>query len=154
MTKHRRGLGTDQKGRSKGDGQYFKLPYVMARSATWRSLSGPAVKVYLELRTRYNGTNNGALSLSMDEGARLLAVSKSTIKRALGELEEKGFIVKTRPGHWYGRLATLYAVTDKPVDGHLATNAWKNWSPPAKTESRYRHGTYSTPDGAAWVPKQ
>lgn len=114
-------------GRSERTDQYGNWPYAMFQSAAWRSLSGPAVKVYFELRCRFYGGNNGRLALSMDEGARLLGHSKSTIQRALQELEEKGFIVCTNSGRWYGRLAATYAVTDKGVDGDPPTNAWKQW---------------------------
>ena len=107
--------------------QYLGISYVMAHSPAFRSLSGAALKVWIELRTRYNGRNNGRLTLSWDEAARLLHLGKSTIGRALEELEDKGFIVMTRRGHWFGRMATEWAVTDRQLDGHLATNAWKHW---------------------------
>ncbi len=116
------------KGRNDSE-QYVKLSYRMLRSDAWRSLGGPAVRVYFELRTRYMGRNNGQLTLSLDEGARLLDLGKATVGRALTELELKGFIVMTKRGQWHGRLATEYAVTDKPVNGVPATNAWKHWKP-------------------------
>ena len=136
--------------------QYLKIPYSMARSAAFRSLGGPALKVWIELRSRFNGRNNGELSLSLDEGARLLGMGKTTVGRAFAELEEKGFIVMTRRGKWYGRLATTWAVTDRSHNGHLATNAWKHWRPQAgtsHTESkrapRYRNGPYPKHGGPA-----
>ncbi len=116
------------KGRNDSE-QYVKLSYRMLRSDAWRSLGGPAVRVYFELRTRYMGRNNGQLTLSLDEGARLLELGKATVGRALTELEEKGFIVMTKRGQWLGRQATEYAITDKPLNGLPATNAWKHWRP-------------------------
>ncbi len=80
----------DKKGRGEG-GQYFVLPYGVAQSAAWRSMSGPAVKVWVELRCRFNGSNNGRLTLSLDEAARLLGIGKATAQRAFAELEAKGF---------------------------------------------------------------
>ena len=112
--------------------QYLPISYVMANSPAFRSLSGAALKVWVELRTRFNGRNNGRLTLSWDEAARILHMGKSTIGRAFEELEEKGFIAMTKRGHWYGRMASEWAVTDKPLDGHLATRAWKNWRPQSK----------------------
>ncbi len=109
--------------------QYVKISYRMLRSPAWRSLGGPAVKVYFELRTRYMGSNNGQLTLSLDEAARLLKIGKATVGRALIELQVKGFIVMTKRGRWYGRQATEYAVTDKPLNGIPATNSWKHWRP-------------------------
>lgn len=108
------------------------IPCNMAHSAAWRSLSGAAVKVYIELRSRYNGHNNGDLSLSYADAARLLGISKTTIKRAFDELTKKGFVVRMREGHWYGRRAATWAATDRVINvprHSTATNAWKDWSP-------------------------
>lgn len=118
-------------GRNEG-GQFIKIPYVMALCEAWRSLSGPAVKVWIELRCRYNGNNNGNLSLSWDEGARLLGLGKTTVGRAFKELEAKGFIVMTQRGQWYGRMATTWAVTDRSLKGHLATHEYRKWRKPKK----------------------
>ena len=123
-----KGSKINRKGRNDQE-QYVKLSYRMLRSPAWRSLGGPAVKVYFELRSRYMGSNNGQLTLSLDEATRLLGLGKATVGRALVELEAKGFIVKTKQGRWYGRLASEYAVTDKPVNGIPATTAWKHWKP-------------------------
>ena len=106
------------------------MGYRTVQSPAWRSLSGPAAKVWVELRSRFNGRNNGHLHLSLEEGAHLLKLGKTTVQRALKELEEKGFIRKTRQGHFYGRMASEYAVTDRPLNGHVATCDWKRWTPP------------------------
>lgn len=112
--------------------QYVNLPYMLLRSSAWLSLSGSAVRVWLLLRTRFNGFNNGRLILSLEEGARILHLGKATVLSALAELEEKGFAVCVKRGQWYGRLASEWAVTDKGVDGALATNAWRHWNPNAE----------------------
>ena len=127
--KHRR---VNAKGRNEEGGQYAPLPYVMLQSDAWRHLSGSAAKVWLEIRTRFNGGNNGKLSLFLDEGSRLLGLGKATVDRALKELQEKGFLEMTKRGQWYGRKATLWRTTDRKCDGHPATNEWKQWKPPKK----------------------
>jgi DNA-binding MarR family transcriptional regulator len=104
MANGKPGRKADAKGRSSGD-QFLAIPYVMARSAAFRSLSGSALKVWVEVRSRYDGTNNGRLTLSMDEAKRLLGMGKSTVARAIEELIAKGFIKVRKPGQWYGRLA-------------------------------------------------
>jgi DNA-binding transcriptional ArsR family regulator len=154
MVARKRTHRTKANGRD-GEEQYLKLSYPFLRSPAWRSLSGPAVKVWLELRSRFNGRNNGELSLSLDEASRLLGMSKSTVRRVFVELEEKGFIRKVKPGQWYGRTASEYAVTDRPFRGQHASNDWKRWQSPKrpKTESRYSGGTIGMPDGAISVPK-
>jgi hypothetical protein len=123
MARHRRNR------RGKPDNQYFGLSYTMARSPAFRMLSGAALKVFIELRTRFNGGNNGDLSMSMDEAARLLGIGKATAQRAFAELEEKGFLRMTRLGRWIGRQATTWRTTDKGCRGELPTNDWKAWRP-------------------------
>lgn len=118
-------------GRSKGSGQFYALTYRMLTSDEFRGLSGPAVKLWLELNSRYkvngNGcySNNGQISLSMTEAARLLGLGKTTVNRAFRELEIKGFIEKTKQGQWYGRLASEWRLTDKRFNNRPATNDWK-----------------------------
>ncbi len=166
MMKKQRSRKALPNGRSAGE-QFAPLPYPMARSDAWRSLSGAAVKVWVELRCRYDGGNNGKLSLSMDEGARLLGLGKATVARALAELVERGFVRVVKPGQWYGRLATEYAVTDRGVNGSMATNDWKRWqasSPPSragslgsaverKNRNRFSGGTMGRADGTATEPR-
>lgn len=121
---------TKRNGRNKGEGQYFGLPYVMARHEAFRTLSGAAVKVFIELRCRFTvrgdgSNNNGELTLSLDEGARLLGLGKGTVQRALKELEAAGFIEKVVQGHWYGRKASQYRVTDQRFRGWPPTRDWQ-----------------------------
>jgi hypothetical protein len=126
----KRGQGTNTKGRSKKRlGKFVGLGHLMVTSLAFRSLGGRALKYYVELRDRFNGTNNGYLHLSCDEAARLLHMSKATAMRAQRELGEKGFIISTKPGNWYARQAAEWALTDNPWMRNLPTNAWKNWRP-------------------------
>ena len=128
----------NKKGRSKSGGQFMNLPYFQVQHPAWRALSGNTTKVFIELRSRFNGRNNGKLRVSLDEGARLLGISKSTVQRALKELEDKGFIVKTKQGQWYGRMATEWRITDQSCNGHLATKDWQKWVKANKLNSASR----------------
>lgn len=124
MTKRRK-RKVNAKGRSETDGQYLPIPYSMARHPAWRSLSGPAVKVWIEIRCRYNGRNNGQLSLSLREAASLLGMSQTTAKRAFEELIKKGFLIRRSQGQWYGRKAAEYVVTDRSIDGGAPLRNWQ-----------------------------
>ena len=138
----------DKTGRN-AEHQYWNFPYSMARSLAFQQLSGVAAKVLIELRTRFNGYNNGRISLSLEEGAALLAMSKSTVKRAMEELVEVGFIRLVRQGRFYGRLASEWRLTFEDFDGQrgTATHEWKQWQapqrrdPPRKIKPRYQDGT-------------
>lgn len=120
-----------------GEGQYAPLDYPMLKSDAWRSLSGAAVKVFLELHTRFNGSNNGALHLSYPEAAEALGMGKATVMRAFRDLQEKGFVVLVRPGNWYHRRAHEWRITTKGVHrvkGKVPpTNDWRNWRPKKQT---------------------
>ena len=107
----------------------------MAHSAAFRSLSGNALKVLIELRCKFNGANNGKIPFSYAQAASTLHIGMTTIGRALQELQVKGFVRRTREGHWYGRQAALWAVTDKGIDGVPATRDWTQWTAPEKQKS-------------------
>jgi hypothetical protein len=152
--KRKLGRPVDQKGRSKGNGQYALLPYAMLHSPAWRSLSGSAVKVFLELRTRFHGANNGRLILSMDEAKRLLRLGKTTVQRALDELQDKGLIVCTQRGQWYGRRASTWATTDMSVSGALPTSTWKTWRPNPAHTKKTEVGPVAGPSAVSTVPPE
>jgi len=124
MGKRRRRV--NKTGRSEGE-QYLALGYPMTKGDAWRSLSGAAIKVFVELACRYNGANNGKLTLSYDEAARILHIGKATAVRAIAELIEKGFVKLKRKGQWYGRLANEFELTTKSCHGMPATNDWRRW---------------------------
>ncbi|TMM50734.1 MarR family transcriptional regulator [Sulfitobacter sabulilitoris] len=119
------------KGKRPQDGQYIPLPYAQLKSAAWRSLSGAAVKVWLELHTRFNGSNNGNVRLSMNEAVSALGISKGTAQRAFIELQEKGFIAMQNPGNWYHRRAHEWRLTTKRMQTSKgmqpATDDWRHW---------------------------
>ena len=123
----------------------------MLRSDAWRSLSGAAVKVWLELHTRFNGGKNGALHLSLNEASVALGIGKATAQKAFAELEEKGFLVRTKVGSWYHRQASEYRLTTKPmhfVRGKEApTNEWRNWRRP-----KTNRGSEADPSRSSVVP--
>lgn len=127
------------KGKRSKEGQYIPLPYAQAKSAAWRSLSGSAVKLWVELHTRYNGGNNGKLILSQGEAAKALGMGKATIKRAFDELQVKGFIVLKKQGSWYSKRANEWQITTKRDDAdpkaRVPTNDWRSWQPDSKGQS-------------------
>ena len=146
-----RGLLSMGKSQRKNEGQYVPLYYSFLRSPAWRSLSGAAVKVWLELHTRFNGGNNGKLTLSYNEAMTLLGLGKSTVQRAFKELEEKGFIVLMKEGSWYHRKAHEWRLTTKPMQlptgKQLPTNDWQFWTP-----EKTKRGPETDPSESRIVP--
>lgn len=121
------------KSKRNSEGQYLPLPYAQLKSPAWRSLSGAAVRVWLELHTRFNGSNNGSVRLSYAEAAEALGIGKATAQRAFQQLQDRGFLVLAREGNWYHRQAHEWRLTTKPMrtpKGHSApTNDWREWQP-------------------------
>ena len=109
--------------------RFVKLTYSLIKSEAWKWLRPISQSVYIELRRRFNGSNNGKISFSLAEGARILRASKSTIQKALLELEEHGFIKLVKKGHFTGRMASEYALTDEQLDGYPPTREWRQWQP-------------------------
>ena len=150
----RSGKKYDKTGRSQND-QYCKLSYNLVRSDALRCLSGPGLKVLMELRCRFNRSNNGRIILSYEEGSRFLGISKTSVKRAFDELAKVGFIKLKKQGQWYGRMASEWIVTFVPLDGNPPTNDWQHWrspkpiKPTKKTIPRYPNGTPATFDDIA-----
>lgn len=139
------------KSNRKSEGQYLPLPYAQLKSDAWRSLSGSAVKLWLELHTRYNGGNNGKLTLSYAEAGKALGMGKATVQRAYGELVDKGFLVLEHGGNWYSRRAHEWRLTTKPTQrakgNEPATQDWRNYYPP-----KTKRGANSEPSHLALVP--
>lgn len=128
MKRKRRSNRANATGRNETE-QLLPIPYAIARSAAFRSLSGTALKVWAELRSRFNGRNNGNLTRSLDEVARILSIGKATAQRAFAELEEKGLLKMIKLFSWHGRRATTWAVTDRSYQGHAPSRGWNRWRP-------------------------
>ena len=109
--------------------RFIKLTYPLIESEAWRWLRPISKAVYIELRRRYNGLNNGRISLSLSEAAHILKASKSSISTALKQLETHGFIKLIKKGYFTGRMASEYALTDEQLDGYPPTREWRQWQP-------------------------
>ena len=135
------------------EGPYVPLPYAQLKSPAWRHLSGQAVKLWLELHTRFNGGNNGQLRLSYAEAGETLGMGKATVQRAYDELVAHGFIVLEKEGNSYHRRAHEWRLTTKPVQKpkgkEMATNEWGRWQPP-----KTKRGSETEPSASSLVPFQ
>jgi hypothetical protein len=78
--------------------RYFQLHLYMLRTDAWQALSAAAVRVYIQIGSRYNGANNGKLAFSVRDAAAECNLAINTAMRALHELVDLGFIEETRHG--------------------------------------------------------
>jgi len=77
----------------------------------WRSLSAAAREVYILVKAKYNGHNNGQIRLYYSEIRKFKGLKQNkSIGRAIKELETKGWIRRTKVGGLY-RYFNEYELT-------------------------------------------
>lgn len=119
----------NQKGRSIGGTRFVMLEHWLLKTEAWRGMGPVPRALYVELAQRYNGSNNGEISMSTREAARLIHAAKDTVTKGFRELEEKGFVRKGRCGsfHWKTRHATTWVLTEHPMDDAEPTREFASW---------------------------
>ena len=129
-------------------------------SPSWRSLSGSAVKYYLELRREFNGRNNGSLHLSYEQASQRLHMGSHTVARVQEELAEKGLIRLVSRGGYRQRVAATWALTDEAVPPIVATYEYRKWTPkskpslPKRQREHCRNDSDNVIDLASSLPKR
>jgi len=118
-------------------GGHIRLYYDLTDSNAWRVLTHADIHVYLCLRRKLLGSNNGNINATLKELKHAGINSSSTLSNALHRLEALGFIEKTRQGGiaFGGKLCSLYRFTDVEthefpklgVKAMRPTNEWKNF---------------------------
>lgn len=130
----------NNKGRSRKNSNFVMLDRLLLRSPAYQSLSAQARAVLVELFDRYNGRNNGRIGLSVRDAASRCNVSKNTVHRALGELQDKGFVEVVTPGGFSRktRHATEWRLTHHRCDvtGATPSRTYKKWGRENKTRSQ------------------
>lgn len=102
-----------QKNRREG-GRVAVLPHECMDHPNYIGLSIKARAVLMELIRQFNGySNNGDLCLA-EKLMRPRCLARNTVERARDELEQRGWIVKTRQGSRDNR-PNLYALTFHPI---------------------------------------
>ena len=90
---------------NKSHKSFVMLPREMLRSQEWKKLSPAAKILYIYVKARYNGTNNGEISLHYSELRDIKGLSSDpTISRAFKELEEKDWIKIINRGGLFRRI--------------------------------------------------
>lgn len=111
------------KGKKSWNGRHVQLPEYLQATEAWATMKPGPRALYIELRRRFNGSNNGQLWLSHRDAAKAICVSKNTVGAYFRDLEERGFIEAVIAGHLgpdgLGR-ATCWRLDELPTeDGKL-----------------------------------
>ena len=119
---------------------FIQIEHWVYDSEAWQSLKPGPRALYLALKRRFNGGNNGDIFLSHRDAASALNVGRDTVGKYFTELIERGFIIVTR-GHCLGPKgigqAATYALTEETVGSAPATKqfmAWKKQKPRRKIQ--------------------
>ncbi len=97
----------------KHDKSFVMLGRRTLKCPEWKGLSASAKLLYIHLKAKYNGSNNGEIRLHYSElkGTQGLR-SSATVAKAFQELESKGWIKKTKHGGMY-RYFNEYELTGR-----------------------------------------
>lgn len=101
-------------------------------SDAWFAASGSAIKVLLSIALLENGENNGTLHFSDRFGAEKTGLSRNTVRRAINELLELGFIYCTEQGAFNRKQphASTYGLTwlaGQPGPNRAPSHAYDKW---------------------------
>ena len=102
------------KGRRGSGGSFAALPHEYFQSPQYARLSPRAVKLLIDVYCQYRGNNNGDLTATWSLMRPRGWTSKSQLQKALDELEQSGWLLRTRQGTI--NMPSLYAVTFRGID--------------------------------------
>lgn len=133
---------TREKAKGRRDyGRYYNVSHSVADTPAYCSLSVHAFKLWHDLMLQYDGKNNGRIDAILTR-LENRGWKNSTLYRALEELQERGFIVKTRQGGIGAmkKVCSLYRFTHLPTDTDKEigltksppTNNFQTWGQGAK----------------------
>lgn len=116
--------------------RYLKIDDIVYQSEAFRTLPAGALKLWIDMRTQFKGSNNGNINATLSELVHRGWTSQGTLYRALPVLLERGLIARTRkgkPGPY--RVCSLFRFTDLStmpnealfVEGKPATWDFLNW---------------------------
>lgn len=152
MAKH------NNKGRSKGCPPYVQLFHWIRKTEAWRSLSPYPKLLYIEIRGRYNGSNNGGISFSVREAMEALGCTNKPAIKAFKDLEDRLLIKPVVKGafDWKTRIgaegrATTWLLTELPQDvperSLVPSYDFKKWTPPEAPKKKTRVDNLHPMDG-------
>ena len=99
-------------------GRFVQLDFSLLKHPEWISLSPTAKTIYIALKARFNGSNNGQIFAPQAELAKDTGLRRETVSRNIGTLEKAGFIRTTERGYLglsgHAR-ASRYALTELPI---------------------------------------
>ena len=113
-----------------GSKQFAKLDHVVLNTKAYADLTPVARALYVEIKKKYNGSNNGYIGFGVREAGEAIKRSRSTASRGFKELIEHGFIVVQTPSSFgQKRLTQEWYLTEYRNDrtSSLPSRDFKGW---------------------------
>ncbi|MFZ3584331.1 hypothetical protein ACOI1H_19520 [Loktanella sp. DJP18] len=130
--------GKRYKQSKRGVGRFVQLPEWLQATEAWATLPPGPRALYIELKRRFNGTNNGDIFLSHRDAAAALAVHRNTVGPWFKTLEERGFIYLTQAPHLgpsgIGQASVWGLDEEATPDGKPARKSFTKFRTPAQNQ--------------------
>lgn len=115
-----------------GTGKHVQLPEWLQASEAWATMKPGPRALYVELKRRFTGSNNGYIRMSHREAASALNVHRNTVGAMFAKLQRRGFIrMATGPclgPTGIGKTAD-WALDELPTsNGGLAEKRFARWT--------------------------
>lgn len=113
----------------------------------WLALSGSAVKVMLAMGLLENGDNNGEFYFSDRKGAEMTGLSRNTVRKAINELIDTGFVYCSVRGGFSRKTphAACYGFTwmagPKGSEHRAPSHAYQKWKHGGNTRAQFLTAT-------------
>ena len=110
-------------------GGHIAMPHHVWDSPAMRDSDATSRVIFLEIIRRFNGFNNGKISLSVREAAEKANVSIATSNKKIHNLVKLGFIIITKNSgfNMKGRTAREFEITFHPANNRPAKNTFKSY---------------------------
>lgn len=132
--------GKSYKYKKKGTGRHVQLSEWLQATEAWSTMSPGPRALYVEIKRRFNGSNNGHIIFSHRDAAQALNVHRNTVGAWFQELQSRGFIRMMQPPHLgpsgVGK-ASIWALDEEPTDDKKpARKRFTTWQ--AQTKSPHK----------------
>ncbi len=143
--------GKPYKSHKRGAGRHVQLPEWLKASEAWATLRPGPRALYVELKRRFNGRNNGHILLSHRDAAKALHVHYNTVGPYFKELQDRGFIRMTQ-GYHLGASGigqtSHWALEELPTDDLKSAQksfmSWREIQNPRTKNGTPRHNNSDT----------
>lgn len=109
-------------------GRFVPLRYDVITSDAFKALSHSAVRVLILVMAQFNGRNNGNIIVTSRQLEATGQIGHTAATRALKELQQKGFLVKTAQGLYTTKMANTWEITIVKNNGeNRPSDKFKEW---------------------------